>query len=170
MKALNLVKKFLNITFAVFACLVFFLIFWNNLSSSYGGIMWAWSDIALLFGETMIFSAVAGFAVTAVDAFGKVPSPIRYIIKLVIIYIGLYFWRFDGVKLNGGTDILGGSTKLIMSTLYVVVFALIALIGAVGSYGLKRLAKKDGEYENVYSESDGEEKQEKKEKKENNKK
>ena len=146
-KVINLVKKFLNITFALFTCLAFSLIIMYRTSGVYGGMMWAWTDIEKMFGDILVFSLLAAVIVTLTDIVPKVPSIVKYIVKFGLVYAAFWFWMLDG-------ETVSGSQRLIMSTVYVCVYAVIAVLGAILRFAEKKLAASGNEYQSVYSETE----------------
>ena len=145
MKIINLVRKFLNITFALFTCLAFAMIIFYRTSGVFGGLMWAWTDIEKMFVDILIFALVSGAVVTATDLIPVIPSAVKYVIKFVFVYGAFWFWMLDGEAVNG-------SQKLIMSTVYVVAYAVIAVLGAVLKFIEKKLSANGADYKNVYKE------------------
>lgn len=145
MRVLNQIRKFLNIAFALFTCLTFAMIVFYRTSGVFGGLMWAWTDIEKLFGDILIFALIAGAVVTMVDLIPKVPSVIKYVIKFGLVYAAFWFWMLDGDGVNG-------SQKLIMSTVYVVAYAVIAVLGAILKFVEKKLAVGETDYKSVYTE------------------
>lgn len=145
MKIINLVRKFLNITFALFTCLAFAMIIFYRTSGVFGGLMWAWTDIEKMFVDILIFALVSGAVVTATDLIPVIPSAVKYVIKFVLVYGAFWFWMLDGEAVNG-------SQKLIMSTVYVVAYAVIAVLGAVLKFIEKKLSANCADYKNVYKE------------------
>ena len=145
MKIINLVRKFLNITFALFTCLAFAMIIFYRTSGVFGGLMWAWTDIEKMFVDILIFALVSGAVVTATDLIPVIPSAVKYVINFVLVYGAFWFWMLDGEAVNG-------SQKLIMSTVYVVAYAVIAVHGAVLKFIEKKLSANGADYKNVYKE------------------
>ncbi len=160
MKVLNQIKKLLNITFAIYTCMAFAIMVFYRTSDVYGGIGWAWSDIERMFGSILILSAYSGLVITLTDIIPKLNQAARHVIKLVLVYAGYFVWIKKSVP--GVT----ASQILIMTTLYVIVFAIIALAGALLGYFEKEMTVKESEYKNVYVDKA----QEKNENKDNNKK
>lgn len=147
MKIINQIKKLLNITFALYTCLAFAVMAFNRMATGeyYGGISWYWSDIEKMFGEILIFALLTGVIITVTDIIPKIPSAVKYLIKFVLVYGAYWLWLFDGNS--------NASHILLMSTVYVIVFALIAVLGAVFAFIGRKLSAKNGEYKKQYSEN-----------------
>lgn len=152
MKVLGLLKKFFNITFALYTCMAFAIMVFYRSFDVYGGISWVWSDIEMMFGNILLFAAYSGFIIALTDAFSKLPAALRYVIKLVLVYVGYYVWMKKSVP--GVTS----SQILIMTTLYVVVFAVIALAGTLLALAEKKLTVKEQDYKEVFGDDKKEDK------------
>ncbi len=166
MKVINQLKKLFSITFALYTCFAFAIMIFYKTSGSSGGVMWAWSDIEMMFGNILLFSAYTGVIVTLADIFSKIPTAIRYLIKLILVYAGYYFW----MKLS--VPNVTSSQILIMSTIYVLVFAVVAIAAASLNFVEKKLTVKEPEYKSVYGDAnkDTSEKDNQKNKKDEKKK
>lgn len=148
MKFINFFKKLFGITFALYTCLAFTMIFLYKASGLQGGLMWAWTDIAKMFGDILVFAVWMAIIVSFTDIIPKIPGVLRHIIKLVLGYIAFYFWMLDGVNVKAGNI-------LMMSTIYVVVFAVISAGGAILATIEKKLAVPSKEYNSIYTSGEG---------------
>ncbi len=98
---------------------------------------------------SLIFAAISGVCIAVVGMFEKLPAIFRYIIDFILSYAAFFLW-FRMLAANA-SNILP-SHFFMLSTVYVVVFAVIACFAAL----LKKLSgekKKSAEYEGVFTET-----------------
>ena len=143
MKVLGQFKKFFGVSSVLYTCLSFAIMWLYGRGGNAADMtMWAWRDIARMFGDILVFATIAGAVISLVDLIPKLPAVVKSLIKLVLIYADFYFWMLRG---NGNA-----SHIMIMSTIYVAVFFAITGIGAL--LGLIGKKKKNDEYDSVYGE------------------
>ncbi|MBE6704785.1 MAG: hypothetical protein E7583_05940 [Ruminococcaceae bacterium] len=144
MKLIEQLKKLFNITFAIYTCFAFAIMIFYKTSGKTGGVMWAWSDIEMMFGYILIFAAYSGLVITLTDIIPKLNQAARHVIKLALVYAGYFVWMKKSVP--GVTS----SQILIMTTLYVVVFAVVSVAAALLTFAEKKMTVKEPEYKSVF--------------------
>ena len=100
---------------------------------------------------SLIFAAISGVCIAVVGAFSKIPAIFRYIIDFALSYAALFLWF---KMLSAGMPSILPSHFFMISTVYAVIFAVVACFVAVMTRLLKgkNSVKAKEEYEEVYSE------------------
>ena len=149
-KTFNLIGKFFNITFALFSCVSIGMMTLNRIvqieeTPTWGGVM-------LLFLQILLFSVLCALAnvITAIPK--KLNSALSHIIRFIISYAAFYLCFIVMVK---GTSRL--MNVVVMSTIFVIIYALVMGISVFVSWITSISDKKQEEYTSVYDEVNGKE-------------
>ena len=138
-KVIDILKNAFFYTTAIFTAVtsVFMLVFMMQEMENMH-----WIDIGVL-NCTLVFAAISGVCIAAVGAFKKLPAIFRYIIDFVLSYAALFLWF--KMLASTASNVLP-SHFFVISTVYAVIFALVALFAAL--FGRLSAENKNGETEN----------------------
>lgn len=141
----SLIEKFFNITFALFSCVSLGLMALNRVA----GIEEAptWGGVMLLFLQILMFSSLCALAsvITAIPK--KLNSALGHIIRFVICYIAFYICFIVMVR-----DTSRLMNVVVLSTVFVIIYAVVAALCELVKYLLSRGDKSTNEYTSVYDE------------------
>lgn len=96
---------------------------------------------------SLVFAAISGVCIAVVGVFEKLPLIFRYIINFILSYAAFFLWF---KMLTSAVANILPSHFFVLSTVYAVIFAVVACFAAL----MKRLAggkKKSAEYEDVFT-------------------
>ncbi len=139
------IRKFFNITFALYTCVSFGMMLLNL--AFVNGEAPRWGGVALLFSQILLFSAICALAVTLVDIPAKLNRALGHLIKFVFCYGAFYLCFFALV--SGTAEPIN---LVVLSTIFVILYAFVIVAASLvrAIFGKK---KSDEDYESVYTDN-----------------
>ena len=142
-KILSVIKKFFTVTFALYTCTSYGMMLLNV--ATVNGEAPQWSGVALLFSHILLFSALTGLSQAVICAFDKLNGVISHLLRFIISY-GAFYLCFFAL----GKSVPQPINVVVMSTIFTVIYAVVAGAFALASALSRRTVKDSEEYESVY--------------------
>ena len=152
MKVLNQIKKFFNLTFAIFTFVTLFMVTYNLLTTDVDYLVMATKvKVVALYWQIMLFAAVTALSSTVVDLFGKLNGVISRLIKFIFSYGAFALWFFV-LSVPAAEGHVKPAIVLTASVIFVVIYAAVVAFTALSKWLIIRVfGKKDDNYKNIYS-------------------
>lgn len=155
MKVLNQIRKFFNLTFAIFTFVTLFMVTYNLMTTDVQHLVMATkSKVGELYWQIMLFAAVTSLAATVVDLFKKLNGIVARLIKFIFSYGAFALWFFV-LSVPAAEGLVKPAIVITASVIFVVIYAAVVAFTAFAKWLIVKLfGKKDGVYESVYKKAE----------------
>lgn len=152
MKVLNQIKKFLNITFAIFACVTLFMVTYNLLTTDVNHLVMATKvKVGALYWQIMLFAAVTALSATVVDLFKNLNVVVARLIKFIFSYGAFALWFFI-LSIPAAEGQVKPAIVITVSVIFVVIYAAVVAFTTLAKWLIIKLfCKQDDNYESIYT-------------------
>ncbi|MBR3994289.1 MAG: hypothetical protein IKI97_03315 [Clostridia bacterium] len=152
MKVLNQIKKFFNITFAIFTCVTLAMVTYNLLTVNVDHLVMATKiKVGSLYWQTMFFAAVTSLSVVIIDLFKRINGVIARILKFAFSYGAFAVWFFV-MSIPATEGIVTNNVIIFASMIFVVAYTLTIVVKSFFVWLLLKLfGKEDDSYRSIFS-------------------